>query len=136
MLFIESLARGDDSFTGKHDFFLVDVYLGTFTLLDKLIESHLELHLSAHAIKEDPMLILEKLPCLVVLELSRYQGRTMFCSAKGFPDFPRLQELTLSYFSIEEWRIEGDAMSRLSRLVLFGFVNMKKLPEWLHDPGC
>jgi hypothetical protein len=81
--------------------FLVDVQLGYFKVLDKLIESHLfpqglrQLHLMADAIKEDPMPILEKLPCLVVLELYGYQGRTMFCSAKGFP---RLQELTLYFF--------------------------------------
>ncbi|XP_002448565.1 putative disease resistance protein At1g50180 [Sorghum bicolor] len=55
--------------------FLVDVHLAWFTVLDKLIESHLfpqglrKLYLRAEAIKEDPMPILEKLPCLVVLKL-------------------------------------------------------------------
>jgi len=35
-------------------------------------------------IKDDPMPILEKLPCLVVLKLEGYRGQTMSCSANGF----------------------------------------------------
>ncbi|RCV44450.1 hypothetical protein SETIT_9G374900v2 [Setaria italica] len=119
--------------------FLVEVTLGVFTLLDKLPESRLlpqglrRLLLSAETIKEDPMPILEKLPCLVVLQLRGYEGRTMFCSAKGFP---RLQELYLNRFSIEEWRLEVEAMPRLSRLNLYLCRNMKQLPEGLlHLPA-
>uniref|UniRef100_K3Z3R8 NB-ARC domain-containing protein n=1 Tax=Setaria italica TaxID=4555 RepID=K3Z3R8_SETIT len=119
--------------------FLVEVTLGRFMLLDKLPDSQLlpqglrELHLVAYTIKEDPMPILEKLPCLVVLELWGYKGRTMFCSAKGFP---RLQELILGFFSIEEWRLEVETMPRLSLLHLYGCRKMKKLPEGLlHLPA-
>ncbi|RCV44455.1 hypothetical protein SETIT_9G375200v2 [Setaria italica] len=119
--------------------FLVEVTLGRFTLLDKLPDSQLlpqglrRLLLSAETIKEDPMPILEKLPCLVVLELWGYKGRTMFCSAKGFP---RLQELYLYDFSIEEWRLEVETMPRLSLLDLKFCLKMKKLPEGLlHLPA-
>ena len=52
----------------------------------------------------------------------------MVCSAQGFP---RLQELRLSFLSVEEWRMEVEAMPRLSRLMIFYFFNMKKLPEGL-----
>ncbi|CAN6306361.1 unnamed protein product [Urochloa humidicola] len=119
--------------------FLVEVILHKFTLIDKLPESQVfpqglrELHLSADAIEEDPMPILEKLPCLAELFLEGYQGRTMFCSAQGFP---RLQFLALRYFSTEEWRMEVEAMPRLSFLWLAGCWNMKKLPEGLlHLPS-
>ncbi|CAL4914771.1 unnamed protein product [Urochloa decumbens] len=114
--------------------FLVEVDLLMFRLLDKLPESQLfpqclrRLRLLANTIEEDPMPILEKLPYLVELTLSGYQGRTMFCSAQGFP---RLQKLELGNFSIEEWRIEVEAMPRLSRLLFYACRNMKKLPEGL-----
>ena len=52
----------------------------------------------------------------------------MVCSAQGFP---RLQELELRYFECDEWRIEIGAMPSLSRLKLFGWRNMTKLPEGL-----
>ncbi|XP_044460397.1 putative disease resistance protein At1g50180 [Triticum aestivum] len=96
---------------------LVYIYLEQFNVLDKLPESHhfpqslRELHLSADVIKQDPMPILEKLPCLVVLVLQGYDGHTMCCSAQRFP---RLQELQLFEFSIEEWRMEIGAMPKLS----------------------
>nr|ACK58678.1 NBS-LRR disease resistance protein [Setaria italica] len=119
--------------------FLVEVTLDRFTLLDRLPDSQLlpqglrELHLAAETIKEDPMPILEKLPCLVVLELRGYKGRTMFCCAKGFP---RLQELILRVSYIEEWRLEVETMPRLSLLHLYGCWEMKKLPEGLlHLPS-
>uniref|UniRef100_A0A0E0RB85 Disease resistance N-terminal domain-containing protein n=1 Tax=Oryza rufipogon TaxID=4529 RepID=A0A0E0RB85_ORYRU len=105
--------------------------LQKFDVLDKLPGSTLfpqclrQLYLFANVIKEDPMPIVEKLPCLVVLSLSGYQGRTMSCSAQGFP---RLQRLDLSVFYTEEWIIETGALPRLS----FGSsLNMRKLPDGL-----
>ena len=119
--------------------FLVEVYLYRLMPLDQLPESRhfpqglRELRLFADAIQQDPMPILEKLPCLVVLWLQGYNGRTMVCSAQGFP---RLQELRLSFLSVEEWRMEVEAMPRLSRLMIFDFFNMKKLLEGLlHLPS-
>jgi len=114
--------------------FLVEVYLYRLMPLDQLPESRhfpqglRELRLFADAIQQDPMPILEKLPCLVVLWLQGYNGRTMVCSAQGFP---RLQELELRFFSVEEWRVEVEAMPRLSSLTIYEFLNMKKLPEGL-----
>nr|BAK02274.1 predicted protein [Hordeum vulgare subsp. vulgare] len=75
---------------------LVDIHLSSFGVLDKLPDSNhfpqslRQLYLEAGVIEIDPMPILEKLPCLVVLESSGYKGRTMTFSAQGFP---RLQEL-------------------------------------------
>ena len=114
--------------------YLVEADLGIFERLNKLPESQLfpqglrQLYLRAVAIEEDPIPILEKLPCLVVLILREYSGSIMVCSAQGFP---RLQELKLRYFECDEWRIEIGAMPSLSRLELFGWPNMTKLPEGL-----
>ncbi|VAI82020.1 unnamed protein product [Triticum turgidum subsp. durum] len=75
---------------------LVDISLYQFDVLDKLPaefpQSVRSLSLSADVIKQDPMPILEKLPCLVVLRLWGYKVQTMCCSSQGFP---RLQELLL-----------------------------------------
>ena len=114
--------------------YLVEATLGIFERLNKLPESQLfpqglrQLRLWAVAIEEDPMPILEKLPCLVVLLLRGYSGSIMVCSAQGFP---RLQELDLRYFACDEWRIEIGAMPSLSLLVLLEWPNMPKLPEGL-----
>jgi hypothetical protein len=72
------------------------------------------------------MPILEKLPCLVVLHLQHYGGRTMFFSAKGFH---QLQELALKSFKTE-WTIEVGAMPRLTYLLVIE-CDMNKLPEGL-----
>ncbi|XP_048541333.1 putative disease resistance protein At1g50180 [Triticum urartu] len=110
---------------------LVDIYLYKFDVLDKLPaefpQSVRRLVLCADVIKQDLMLILEKLPCLVVLELWGYKGRTMCCSSQGFP---QLQELKLVNFSME-WRMEVGAMPRLSHLALMWCTKMSKLPDGL-----
>lgn len=69
----------------------------------------------------------EKLPCLVVLELTGYTCQTMYCSAQGFP---QMQELKLN-FSTKEWRMEEGTMPKLCHLELFMCMEMKKLPK-----GC
>ena len=111
---------------------LVDIRLGQLGVLDKLPaefpQSVRRLVLYAHVMKQDPMPILEKLPCLVVLELSGYEGQTMCCSSQGFP---RLQELELHRFSTEEWRMEEGTMPKLSHLALMFCMKMSKLPEGL-----
>lgn len=118
---------------------LVDIHLAGFGVLDKLPErnhfpqSLRHLYLEADVIELDPMPILEKLPCLVVLELSGYKGRTMSFSAQGFP---RLQELKLDNFSVEEWRMEVGTMPKLSHLTLWLCKKMRKLPKGLlHLPS-
>ncbi|PNT75278.1 hypothetical protein BRADI_1g29441v3 [Brachypodium distachyon] len=88
----------------------------------------MSVRLDANVIEQDPMPILEKLPCLVLLVLEGYQGQTMTCSAKGFP---RLQRLQLGKFSTEEWTMEVGTMPKLSRLQLLWFSKMIKLPQGL-----
>jgi hypothetical protein len=113
---------------------LVDIHLASFGVLDKLPESNhfpqrlRHLYLEADVIELDPMPILEKLPCLVVLELSGYEGQIMSCSAQGFP---RLQELKLDRFSIKEWRMELGTMPKISHLTLWLCKKMWKLPKGL-----
>ncbi|KAF7099151.1 hypothetical protein CFC21_100830 [Triticum aestivum] len=116
---------------------LVDISLGQFDVLDKLPaefpQSVRSLFLSADVIKQDPMPILEKLPCLVVLRLWGYKGQTMCCSSQGFP---RLQELLLGSFSTEVWRMEEGAMPKLSHLTLQSCKKISKLPVGLlHLPS-
>uniref|UniRef100_A0ACD5UKK8 Uncharacterized protein n=1 Tax=Avena sativa TaxID=4498 RepID=A0ACD5UKK8_AVESA len=115
---------------------LVDIHLASFGVLDKLPESNQfpqrlrHLYLEADIIESDPMPILEKLPCLVVLELSGYKGRTMSFSAQGFP---QLQELKLDRFSTKKWRIKAGAMAKLSHLTLWLCKKINKLPKgFLH----
>ncbi|VAI94217.1 unnamed protein product [Triticum turgidum subsp. durum] len=116
---------------------LVDISLHQFDVLDKLPaefpQSLRRLVLDAYVIKQDPMLILEKLPCLVVLELSGYKGQTMCCSAQGFP---QLQELKLLKIFTHEWRMEEGTMPKLSHLTLWLWEKISKLPEvLLHLPS-
>jgi hypothetical protein len=114
---------------------LVDVNLGRMGVLDRIPEIyHLpqnlgSFDLSAVEIKQDPLPVLEKLQCLVVLKLEGYSGRTMSCSASGFP---RLQNLELVNFRYtEEWKIETGAMPKLSHLTLNWLASLRNLPESL-----
>ncbi|TVU42312.1 hypothetical protein EJB05_08709, partial [Eragrostis curvula] len=118
---------------------LVDIYINKFDVLNKLPDSQLfpqtlrQLRLYAVVITEGPLPMLEKLPCLVVLELSGYVGKTMCCTAQGFP---LLQELEVVRFSTEEWMIEIGAMPRLSHLTLYLCEKMSSPPEGLlHLPS-
>ncbi|KAE8814242.1 hypothetical protein D1007_08298 [Hordeum vulgare] len=116
---------------------LVDIYLVKFCVINKLSaefpQSLRRLVVEADAITEDPMPVIEKLPCLVVLELSGYKGHTMCCSAQGFS---RLQELALTAFSTAEWKIEVGSMPKLSRMTLRYCECMSRLPQGLlHLPN-
>ncbi|VAI82018.1 unnamed protein product [Triticum turgidum subsp. durum] len=116
---------------------LVDISLVKFDVLDRLPaefpQSVRRLVLYAEVIKQDPMPILEKLPCLVVLHLGGYKGQTMCCSSQGFS---RLQELKLDRFSTEVWRMEEGTMPKLFHLELWRWEKMRKLPKvLLHLPS-
>nr|XP_051202418.1 putative disease resistance protein At1g50180 [Lolium perenne] len=119
---------------------LVEIHLFRFRVLDKLPKSHhfsqsiRSFNLHATNIKQDPMPVLEKLQCLVVLKLGGYSGRTMSCSARGFPG---LQNLHLIDFRFtKEWKIESGTMPKLSHMLLRRFPKMSKLPEGLlHLPS-
>ncbi|KAF7087129.1 hypothetical protein CFC21_090348 [Triticum aestivum] len=83
--------------------------------------------------EKDPMPILEKLPCLVVLELHGYRPRTMSFGAQGFP---RLQELRLKYCSINKWRMEVGTMPKLFCLSFVECVLENEIPDGLlHLPS-
>jgi hypothetical protein len=104
---------------------LVDVNLGRMGVLDRIPEIyHLpqnlgSFDLSAVEIKQDPLPVLEKLQCLVVLKLEGYSG-------------PRLQNLELVNFRYtEEWKIETGAMPKLSHLTLNWLASLRNLPESL-----
>ncbi|KAM0850669.1 hypothetical protein ACQ4PT_052933 [Festuca glaucescens] len=120
---------------------LVDICLhANSTVFDKFPESHhfpkslRSFNLHAAAINQDPMPELEKIPSLVVLRLKGYSGRTMSCSARGFP---RLRYLDLFRFTdTKEWNIEAGAMPKLSHMELTDFPEMSKLPKGLLHLPC
>jgi hypothetical protein len=112
---------------------LVHIRLEGIEALDKVPADFPEclqfLELAAQVIKQDPMPILEKLPCLVTLRLQGYGGHTMSSSARGFP---RLQDLVLrKFFFLEEWRMEEGTMPKLCKLGLTECTSIRKLPEGL-----
>lgn len=82
---------------------LVDVHLYRLSVLDTLPESHhfpqnlRSFDLSAVRIEQDPMTVLDKLHCLVVLKLEGYSGRTISCSTPGFPCLQNLQLINFLY---------------------------------------
>lgn len=74
---------------------------------------------------------LEKLPYLGCLVLNRYSyaGKSMMCTAGGFP---RLELLFIvQLHALEEWKVEGNTMPKLN----LGIVDCRKLnrlPELQH----
>ncbi|XP_072968718.1 putative disease resistance protein At1g50180 [Typha angustifolia] len=88
-----------------------------------------DLCLSRSYLEIDPMPILEKLPILVVLQLTyrAYDGRSMCCSSHGFPLLRRLILSALS--SVEEWKVEVGAMPRLTHLRLSRCPKLRMVPE-------
>nr|XP_020151315.1 putative disease resistance protein At1g50180 [Aegilops tauschii subsp. strangulata] len=70
---------------------LVEVELYKLSALHKFPEIHhfaqsiRSFNLTAYAIEQDPMPVLEKLQSLVVLKLEGYKGQSMSCSTEGFP---------------------------------------------------
>ncbi|XP_038977919.1 probable disease resistance RPP8-like protein 2 [Phoenix dactylifera] len=90
-----------------------------------------KLKLSITQLKQDPMPVLEKLPSLSFLEveINAFVGKSMLCSAGGFP---RLQHLILeSLPNLEEWRVEAGAMPSLTHLTIWNCKKLKMLPEGL-----
>ncbi|KAJ4887845.1 Disease resistance protein (NBS class) family [Raphanus sativus] len=94
--------------------------------------SHLTtIYLKWCRLKEDPMLILEKLLHLkeVTLEFKSFSGRKMVCSRDGFP-----QLQTLTFFGLEEWEewiVEEGSMPILHTLQIGHCPKLKELPDGL-----
>ncbi|XVE99632.1 hypothetical protein REPUB_Repub03eG0216500 [Reevesia pubescens] len=82
-------------------------------------------------ISQDPMVVLEKLPCLRILHLwdESFMGARMSCSANGFPQLDFLYISSLS--ELEEWQIEEGAMPCLRFLRLDYVSKLWMIPEGL-----
>ncbi|KAI3897759.1 hypothetical protein MKX03_029604 [Papaver bracteatum] len=82
---------------------------------------------------EDPMLILEKLPSLRFLHLGfeSYTENQMLCSEGGFASLQTLE--LVSILSLEKWKINKEALARLTKLEIRGCENLKKIPRGLQQ---
>lgn len=90
-----------------------------------------ELSLKGSFLMEDPMEKLEMLQNLRVLKLkhSAYVGNEMVCSSGGFP---QLHFLKLAFLhTVQRWRIEDGAMSRLRQLEIIECKRLKIVPRGL-----
>ncbi|KAH7689011.1 P-loop containing nucleoside triphosphate hydrolase protein [Dioscorea alata] len=100
-------------------------------------------------LEEDPMPKLERLQYLVTLKLigNVHLGKTMVCSAGGFPKLESLYITTVSpkrtsmflvlqykreLANLEEWRVEPGAMPKLAFLELTLCKKLKMLPDLQH----
>ena len=119
----------------SHHVYLYDLSLEG--LLEKLPEqiklyppNLLRLELRRCKLRDDPMMILEKLPSLRILVLcyDAYVGKKMICSSGGFL---QLESLELYGCELEELMIETGAMSSLKTMKIHVCYKMKKLPHGL-----
>ncbi|CAN6850453.1 unnamed protein product [Brassica oleracea] len=94
--------------------------------------SHLTtIHLKECCLKEDPMLILEKLLYLkeICLQSRSFCGRRMVCSKDGFTQLQKLQFWGLEEW--EEWIVEEGSMPLLHTLWIDDCRKLKALPDGL-----
>ncbi|KAH9685356.1 Disease resistance RPP8-like protein 3 [Citrus sinensis] len=94
--------------------------------------SLIQLSLSNTELMEDPMPILENLPCLRVLKLKQnsYLGRKLACV--GLSSFSELKVLHLkSMYWLDEWTMGAGAMPKLESLIVNPCAYLRKLPEEL-----
>ena len=93
---------------------------------------------------EDPMPILEMLPCLVVLELHQYTPGTFSFAREFLPGtmsfgaqgFPRLQELRLVGCDFNKWTMEVGTLPKLSFLSFIHCDLWEEIPDGLlHLPS-
>ncbi|KAI3903024.1 hypothetical protein MKW92_033726 [Papaver armeniacum] len=84
-------------------------------------------------ITEDPMTILEKLPCLTFLHIGfdAYLGKRMVCSEGGFVCLQTLEIFLLEH--LEEWIIEEGALKNLAHLEIHGCGRLAKIPDGLQQ---
>ena len=77
-------------------------------------KNHMDLHLwQIEMFKGDPMLTLEKLPNLTIIEIAGYDGKKLTCKASGFPCVEILQ---LFHCVIKELQMDGGGMPVLRGL--------------------
>ncbi|KAJ0241809.1 hypothetical protein HA466_0211730 [Hirschfeldia incana] len=97
---------------------------------EKHLPSHLTtISLSGCRLKEDPMLILEKLSHLKEVDLGKrsFCGRRMACSRGGFPQLQIL--LFLGLHEWEEWIVEEGSMPLLHTLDVSYYAKLKEVPN-------
>nr|XP_027099669.1 probable disease resistance protein At1g58602 [Coffea arabica] len=90
-----------------------------------------QLRLHDIRIEEDPMVTLEKLPNLRILELgpSSFLGQEMSCHSMGFP---QLKDLWLwRLCNLQQWTVEGGAIPKLSSLRIVDCQKLEKIPDGL-----
>ncbi|KAH7689032.1 P-loop containing nucleoside triphosphate hydrolase protein [Dioscorea alata] len=94
-----------------------------------------KLYLEETRLEQDPMPKLEKLPYLgcLVLFTSSYTGKSMMCTAGGFPRLEVLYIVLL--YALEEWKVEEDAMPKLKHLRIWDCRMLNRLPELQHVTG-
>ncbi|KAF2576893.1 hypothetical protein F2Q68_00003614 [Brassica cretica] len=97
-------------------------------------ENHLPSHLTTISLtgcrlKEDPMLILEKLSHLKEVDLGKrsFCGKKMVCSRGGFPQLQML--LFLGLHEWEEWIVEKGSMPLLHTLDVSYCAKLKEVPN-------
>ncbi|XP_047949516.1 putative disease resistance protein At1g59780 [Salvia hispanica] len=89
------------------------------------------LNLIGCEIEDDPMGLLGKLPCLIILRIHHesFVGEEMRCPANSFP---RLKRLVLRGLpKLREWRVEARAMPLLSKLTIADCSCLEMVPEGL-----
>ncbi|XP_039140289.1 putative disease resistance protein At1g50180 [Dioscorea cayenensis subsp. rotundata] len=96
-----------------------------------LLTNLIKLALRSSFLVEDPLVTLGKLDNLQVLELWKdaFVGKEMICLEKGFPQLKRLEFGDLD--SLEEWKIEDEAMPRLRKLKISVCEKLVMLPHGL-----
>ncbi|KAE8718050.1 Disease resistance protein RPP8 [Hibiscus syriacus] len=115
----------------KFDGFMKKDPQGSHHVLKFLPQNIVKLSLTNCWMNQDPMGVLEKLPCLRILKLGSrsYSGSQMICSANGFPQLDSLKMYDLLFLS--SWKIEEGAMPQLRSLCVEETSNLIKIPEGL-----
>ncbi|XP_047947498.1 probable disease resistance protein At1g58602 [Salvia hispanica] len=87
--------------------------------------------LNSCEIEDDPMGILGKLPCLIILRMHQesFVGEKMTCPANSFRCLKKL--LLLGLPKLKVWRVEAGAMPLLSKLTITDCSCLKMVPEGL-----
>ncbi|XP_047949518.1 probable disease resistance RPP8-like protein 4 [Salvia hispanica] len=90
------------------------------------------LNLIGCEIEDDPMGLLGKLPCLIILRIHHksFVGEEMRCPANSFPSLKKLVLRGLP--NLREWRVEAGAMPLLSKLTIADCSCLEMVPEGLN----
>ncbi|MCL7037232.1 hypothetical protein MKW94_027761 [Papaver nudicaule] len=88
-----------------------------------------KLKLESLRIKEDPMQILEMLPCLTSLHLGSdsFDGVEMVCSKGGFVSLETLEIFSLK--NLAAWIIEEGALTSLGNLEICKCIKFERIPD-------